>query len=49
MEHDKEDKITEFNYEKYIHADALANIDTHSEEFKLVIRGMNFSSHTFYE
>lgn len=49
MEHDKEDKITEFNYENYIHADALENIDQDSEEFKMLIRSMNFSSHTFYE
>lgn len=46
---DKEDKITEFNYEKYIHEDVLAQMDTDSDEFKELIRALNFSSNTEYQ
>lgn len=49
IEHDLERKITEFNYEKFIHPTILAHEDTESEEFKNKIRKMNFFSKTEYE
>lgn len=49
LEHDPEEKITEFNYEKYISQDVLATMDTDSEDFKDMIRSLNFSTKTKYE
>jgi len=49
LEHDPEDKITEFNYEKFISADVLATLDTDSQDFKDMIRSLNFSTKTRYE
>lgn len=43
---DEEEKITEFNYEKFIPAEILATLDTDSDSFKSMIRMMNFSSKT---
>lgn len=49
IEIDEEEKITEFNYEKFIPAEVLATMDTDSESFKNLIRKMNFYSKTKYE
>lgn len=46
---DKEDKITEFNFENFIHEDLLEHVDQESAEFKDIIKAMNFSSKTEYE
>jgi hypothetical protein len=49
MREDQEEKITEFNYEKFIHPELLKNVDTKSPEFLEKIRVMNFFSKTKYE
>jgi phosphoglycerate-specific signal transduction histidine kinase len=46
---DTEEKITEFNYEKFIHPELLKGVDTKSPEFIEKIRVMNFLSKTKYE
>lgn len=38
LKFDPEEKITEFNYEKFIHEDILATMDTDSQEFKDYIK-----------
>jgi len=43
---DKEDKITEFNYENYLPQPFLKTMDTQSEDFKIMIKQMNFNSKT---
>lgn len=49
MVRDAETKITEFDYENYIHPDLLKNVDTDSKDFKRLIRGLNLSTNTEYE
>jgi hypothetical protein len=49
IEHDTEAKITEFNYENFIHKDILATMDTESEDFKRMIKILNYTSKTKYE
>lgn len=46
---DSEFKITEFNYEDFIHKDVLESINTDSEEFKQMIKYMNITTKTRYE
>ena len=46
---DLEEKITEFNYEKFIHPELLKGVDTKSPEFLEKIKVMNFFSKTKYE
>lgn len=46
---DPEEKITEFNYEKFIHKQILKNMDTSSDEFKLYIKKLNLTTKTQYE
>ncbi len=46
---DTEDKITEFNYEKFLPKHLLQTMDTQSDEFKTLIKKMNYSSKTQYE
>lgn len=46
---DMEEKITEFNYEKFIHPEVLATMDTGSNEFKMMIKRMNLNMTTRYE
>ena len=46
---DTEEKITEFNFEKFIHPELLKGVDTKSPEFIEKIRIMNFFSKTKYE
>jgi hypothetical protein len=46
---DHEEKITEFNYEKFIPSEILKTFDTTSEDFKLYIKMLNFTSKTKYE
>ena len=46
---DTEEKITEFNYEKFIPRAQLKNMDTSSEEFKLMIKEMNLKQKTQME
>jgi len=43
---DSEFKITEFNYEDFIHKDVLESINTDSEEFKQMIKYMNITTKT---
>ena len=38
---DQEEKITEFNYEKFIPKHILSSLDTQSEDFKNAIKIMN--------
>mmetsp|Transcript_32231 Transcript_32231/g.49312 ORF Transcript_32231/g.49312 Transcript_32231/m.49312 type:complete len:130 (+) Transcript_32231:762-1151(+) len=42
LKFDPEEKITEFNYEKFIPQAILKTMDTESEEFKLMIKEKNF-------
>lgn len=46
---DKEYKITEFDYENYLNAGLLQNVDTNSQEFKDLVRWLNYTSKTNYE
>ena len=46
---DEEDKITEFNYEKFIPKHLLSQMDTQSQEFKNLIRVMHMNQLTEYE
>jgi len=46
---DKETKVTEFDYEKYIPKQALERLDTESEEFIREIRKANLSIKTEIE
>jgi hypothetical protein len=46
---DPEEKITEFNYEKFIPKEILSTMDTASEEFKTYVKMMNLSSSTKFE
>ena len=49
LDFDPETKITEFDYENYLNPQLLANIDTKSDEFKMFVRALNFTSKTRYE
>ena len=46
---DQEEKITEFNYEKFIPKHLLANMDTQSAEFKTFVKALNMNMLTDYE
>lgn len=46
---DDETKITEFDFEKYLNADLLKNVNTNTPEFKEFIHQLNFISKTKYE
>ena len=46
---DPEEKITEFNYEKFIHKQILKNMDTSSDDFNLYIKKLNLTTKTQYE
>jgi hypothetical protein len=46
---DKEDKITEFNYENFIPKHILQTMDTESSEFKNLVKKLNLYSRTAYE
>jgi hypothetical protein len=46
---DPEEKITEFNYEKFIPQAQLRNMDTSSDEFKMMIKEMNLKQKTAME
>lgn len=49
MEMDEEKKITEFDYENYIHPLLLKKVNTKSSDFKQTIRYLNLTSKTKYE
>ena len=46
---DPEVKITEFNYEQFIHPELLKTMNTESDEFKRMIKLMNHTTKTKYE
>lgn len=46
---DPEEKITEFNYEKFINKHLLKNVDTSSQDFKDTIKQLNMESRTEME
>lgn len=46
---DREEKITEFNYEKFLPARVLEKLDTDSADFKDFVKVLNFNSKTQYE
>jgi hypothetical protein len=46
---DQEEKITEFNYENFIPAQILKGMDTQSQDFKDLVKQLNFSNKTAYE
>ena len=46
---DREEKITEFNYEDFLNPELLKGIDTESDDFKLFIKTLNFYSKTRIE
>lgn len=47
--HDLEEKITEFEYEKYLNPTLIKDLDTSSDEFKQMVRTANFASKTRLE
>lgn len=49
IDRDTEEKITEFNYEKFFPEGALDGVDTECAEFKTKIRKMNLQMKTKYE
>ena len=49
MEYDPEEKITEFDYEKYLNPALIKNADTKSPEFQDLIKQLNFMNKTRYE
>jgi len=49
LQFDQEEKITEFNYENFLPKQLLQTLDTDSEEFKNLIKELNFNSKTEYE
>jgi len=49
VELDPEEKITEFNYEKFLSPEELEGLDTNSAEFKKMIKIMNLKNKTKYE
>lgn len=49
IQRDTEEKITMFNYEKFLHEDIIAQYDTDSEEFRNMVKKMNLTSNTRYE
>jgi len=49
LKFDPEDKITEFNYEKFIPKQVLSKMDTKSAEFKKFIKLTNLNSKTKWE
>jgi len=46
---DPEQKITEFDYEKYLNPALLEGVDTSAPEFKDLVRTLNFVTKTQYE
>ena len=46
---DEEKKITQFDYEEFLPTGYLNAVDTESEEFKNLIKELNFTSKTTYE
>ena len=46
---DPEKKITEFDYENYIHPRVLKNVKTDSEDFKTLIKVLNLITQTNVE
>lgn len=46
---DREDKITEFNWEQHLPESVTDALDTKSESFKEAIKAANFFQHTEYE
>lgn len=46
---DQEEKITEFNYQDFLNADLLKDIDTEGDEFKQFIKMLNYHSKTRLE
>lgn len=49
LERDTEEKITEFNFEKFFPEGALDGVDIHGQEFKNKIKMMNLTMRTKYE
>jgi hypothetical protein len=49
LSRDPQTKITEFDYENYIHKSLLKNVRTDTEEFKQMVRTLNLMTHTDYE
>lgn len=49
LKFDPEEKITEFNYEKFIPKNVLKKVDTSSDAFKRYIKIANLNSKTKYE
>lgn len=49
MQMDDEEKITIYNYEKFLHPEYLKTVDTQSEEFKNEVKLLNLNSETKYE
>ena len=46
---DQETKITEFDYENYLNPTLLENVDTTTEQFKEMVRKLNFVTKTRFE
>lgn len=49
LDRDTEEKVTEFNYEKFFPEGALDGVDTQGQEFKNKIKMMNLTMRTKYE
>lgn len=46
---DEEHKITEFDYEKYLHPQLFKGIDTEEKDFKHLIKVLNIFTNTEFE
>ena len=46
---DQETKITEFDYENYLNPELIKNLDTKTDEFKTMVRKLNYLTKTRYE
>ena len=49
MQRDPEKKITEFDYEEFLHPELLKTVDTGSDSFKKFVRLANLNTKTQYE
>lgn len=46
---DPEHKITEFEYEKFLNPEMLKNVDTNGQDFKNMVKALNYFTKTKYE
>ena len=49
LRYDPEEKITEFNYEKFLPKHLLKGVDAQSDDFQMSVKVANYKSKTCYE